>query len=231
MPSSPARLAIDRGGSGSVIGVYIQILPSPCILLENYTGPLFAKIDSIDPTDTPVLSDTMSQLETLSAHNAIDFSLSDPSRHEFSHFHDDNAKWDANILVNDILSFAPSTRINANTESYTVGEKLFPSLPPLLSGHPEVHMRNGVMNASRLTAAHEPDAEKAFFVADLSQVFRQHQRWVTSLPEIQPFYGSFCGLLHLILVTYHICHSCQMQSRPICHSPACRAGCGIRLCF
>ncbi|KAF9048930.1 ornithine decarboxylase [Panaeolus papilionaceus] len=49
------------------------------------------------------------------------------------------------------------------------------------------------MNASRLAADHEPDAEKAFFVADLSQVYRQHQRWVSALPEIQPFYAVKCN--------------------------------------
>lgn len=46
------------------------------------------------------------------------------------------------------------------------------------------------MNASRLAAENEPDAEKAFFVSDLSQVYRQHLRWKACLPEIQPFYGT-----------------------------------------
>ena len=41
----------------------------------------------------------------------------------------------------------------------------FPSLPPLLDGHSDVHLRNGIMNASRLALAHEPNAEQAFFVA------------------------------------------------------------------
>ncbi|KAF8193325.1 ornithine decarboxylase [Pholiota molesta] len=49
------------------------------------------------------------------------------------------------------------------------------------------------MNASRLAAEHVPDAEKAFFVADLSEVYRQHQRWRTCLPEIQPFYAVKCN--------------------------------------
>ncbi|KAF9072549.1 ornithine decarboxylase [Rhodocollybia butyracea] len=39
----------------------------------------------------------------------------------------------------------------------------------------------------------ELDAEKAFFVADLSQVYLQHQRWVTSLPKITPYYAVKCN--------------------------------------
>lgn len=70
------------------------------------------------------------------------------------------------------------------------GEVIFPELPPLYRGQPDVHMRNGILNARRLAAAGEPDAEKAFFVANLSEVYRQHQRWMGCLPEIQPFYGA-----------------------------------------
>ncbi|KAI5982890.1 hypothetical protein EDC04DRAFT_2840597 [Pisolithus marmoratus] len=66
------------------------------------------------------------------------------------------------------------------------GEAIFESLPPLFRGHPEIHLRNGVMNATRRAAANLPDAEKAFFVADLTQVYLQHQRWLHCLPEIEP---------------------------------------------
>jgi ornithine decarboxylase len=80
------------------------------------------------------------------------------------------------------------------------GDQIFPSLPPLLHGHPEVHMRAGVMNASRRAHADEPNAEKAFFVADLGHIYRQHQRWKACLPEIQPFYG--VSLTHLYYYLY-----------------------------
>jgi ornithine decarboxylase len=69
----------------------------------------------------------------------------------------------------------------------------FPDLPPLVVGRPEVHLRNGIMKAARASAAYEPDAERAFFVADLSQVYLQHLRWKKNLPEIEPFYGTCCG--------------------------------------
>ena len=67
---------------------------------------------------------------------------------------------------------------------------IIPGLPPLLHGHPDVHLRNGVIRSARLAAAGEPDAERAYFVADLSQVYRQHDRWKRLLPEIEPFYGA-----------------------------------------
>lgn len=68
---------------------------------------------------------------------------------------------------------------------------IFPDLPPLLHGHPDVHLRNGILAADCLAANHDPDAERAFFVADLSQVYRQHLRWRSCLPKIQPFYGQY----------------------------------------
>lgn len=133
----------------------------------------------------------MSRLEILPAVNPIEFPIS--SSDSFSHYHENNLPWPTNVLVNDILSSSPPLRVTAtpfNPDSHIHAEEvIFPSLPPLLSGHPEVHVRNGIMNASRRAAGHEPDAEKAFFVADLSQVYNQHQRWKACLPEIQPFYG------------------------------------------
>ncbi|KAJ3769009.1 ornithine decarboxylase [Lentinula raphanica] len=49
------------------------------------------------------------------------------------------------------------------------------------------------MEAIQLANDGEPDAEKAFFVADLSQVYKQHQRWVSRLPEITPYYAVKCN--------------------------------------
>ena len=68
-------------------------------------------------------------------------------------------------------------------------EKIFASLPPLFRGHPDFHLRNGIMNASRKAAENRINAGKAFFVADLGQVYRQHQRWLEYMPDIEPFYG------------------------------------------
>lgn len=69
----------------------------------------------------------------------------------------------------------------------------FAGLPPILRGHSDVHLREGVIRAARLAADHEPDAEKAFFVADLSLVYLQHQRFKRFLPEVEPFYAVKCN--------------------------------------
>lgn len=69
------------------------------------------------------------------------------------------------------------------------GEDVFPDLPPLFRGRPDVHLRNGILNARVLASSGVPDAEKAFFVGDLSVVYKQHMRWTRCLPDIQPFYG------------------------------------------
>jgi hypothetical protein len=70
------------------------------------------------------------------------------------------------------------------------GDIIFPGLPPLLRGHPDMHLRDGVIRAACLSAAGAPDAEKAYFVADLSYVYNQYERWQRNLPEIEPFYGA-----------------------------------------
>lgn len=105
-------------------------------------------------------------------------------------------------LVNDIISSSP-LRLTAESPIFSISPSSrsiseindpvspFPSLPPLFHGHPEIHLRNGILRASRL--AEEPDAEKAFFVGDISQVYRQHLRWKACLPEIEPFYAVKCN--------------------------------------
>lgn len=35
--------------------------------------------------------------------------------------------------------------------------------------------------------------EDSFFVADIGQVYRQHVRWITNLPRIEPFYAMKCN--------------------------------------
>ena len=122
----------------------------------------------------------MPQLEILSPHSPVDISpfserLPGPS-------------WSAQSVVQELLSKSPSTRI-VSDDGHMADEAIFPSLPPLRNGHPEVQLRDGIMRASRLALANEPDAEKAFFVADLSQVYMQHERWKKCLPEIEPHSG------------------------------------------
>ncbi|KAI1291238.1 hypothetical protein EDD11_009037 [Mortierella claussenii] len=39
----------------------------------------------------------------------------------------------------------------------------------------------------------DAEAENAFFVADLGEVYRQHMRWKTLLPRIEPFFAMKCN--------------------------------------
>ncbi|KAF8992367.1 hypothetical protein BDQ17DRAFT_1432443 [Cyathus striatus] len=110
----------------------------------------------------------MSQLETLPAAAVYDFPSTPVGEHHST----------------------PSLRLTAPPEK---AEHIFAGLPPLHSGHPEVHLREGIMNAALAAAAGESDAEKAFFVADLSVVYHQHMRWINALPEVQPFYAVKCN--------------------------------------
>ncbi|KAF8339638.1 pyridoxal-dependent decarboxylase, partial [Cantharellus anzutake] len=41
--------------------------------------------------------------------------------------------------------------------------------------------------------ANKPNAERAFFVADLGQVYKQYVRWKRCLPGIEPFYAVKCN--------------------------------------
>ncbi|KAJ6543568.1 ornithine decarboxylase [Mycena vulgaris] len=139
----------------------------------------------------------MSQIQTLPASYPVDFAVPRSSSHsEPLSFNrrSDGLTWTTNDLVND-LSSSPTLRLTASQFPGITNpdDNIFPALPPLLHGHPDIHLRNGIMNASRLAANHDPDAERAFFVGDLSQVYRQHLRWLACLPEIQPFYAVKCN--------------------------------------
>lgn len=131
----------------------------------------------------------MSQIEILPASSHADFAIScsPPTISGTFPRYNENLTWtdlDAAFDHQDTLTHSP------NEQQFPEGGlSLFEGLPPLLHGHREIHLRNGVMNASRLAADQEPDAERAFFVADLSEVYRQFQRWKTALPDIEPHYG------------------------------------------
>ncbi|KAJ7782982.1 pyridoxal-dependent decarboxylase [Mycena metata] len=87
---------------------------------------------------------------------------------------------------------APLLRPDSPLDFYddVLNESIFPDLPPLQHGHPDVHLRDGILAGHSLP---DPDAERAFFVADLGQVYAQHLRWRACLPRIQPFYAVKCN--------------------------------------
>lgn len=106
----------------------------------------------------------MSPVETLPAINVLDFSLTNQT----PHLHEN---WPANLNDSRVLT---CLRQQPSCESHlSAGDILFPSLPPLYHGHPDIHLRNGIISSNRSSDDHEPDSERAFFVADLSQVYHQ----------------------------------------------------------
>lgn len=85
------------------------------------------------------------------------------------------------------VAFGEEMDVNEDDEE----EEIFPDLPPVLHGYPAEHVRAGIVRAWACADAHGANAEKAFFVADLGEVSRQHERWELCLPGIEPFYGAF----------------------------------------
>lgn len=162
--------------------------------------------DLAGPSEPIAFPERMSQLEVLAAHSPVDFDFDivscSPSRFD-SFPRSFQEKVLANAIVNGL--FPPHVRHGPELPSHTDNAATtehdtrrdddvnIAGLPPLLRGHADSHMRNGVMTASQLAAAGEPDAEKAFFVADLSHVLHQHKRWKAYLPEIEPFYAIKCN--------------------------------------
>ncbi|THU88680.1 hypothetical protein K435DRAFT_781952 [Dendrothele bispora CBS 962.96] len=107
------------------------------------------------------------------------------------------------VTTDDHVGRPPSTQLPLN---------LFPDLPVLYTGHPSVHLREGIICAntcvnSESTFPKDPtfsasssesldgqsDGEGAFFVCDLSVVYQQHVRWMNALPGVRPFYAVKCN--------------------------------------
>ncbi|CCA74256.1 related to ornithine decarboxylase [Serendipita indica DSM 11827] len=94
------------------------------------------------------------------------------------------------------VSSSPVDIITPNTKVFGMG---LPSPPPERDEEgclPTIHtepvdslLRSGIASAALAAAAHQPDAEAAFFVADLGHVYRQHLRWTRCLPNVTPFYA------------------------------------------
>ena len=108
------------------------------------------------------------------------------------HLVSDQSAWPTDTSIE---GFPSHTTENSSLDKGPVAsvEHMFPSLPPLLHGHPDVHLRAGVIEASRLASLGKPDSERAFFVADLSSVYLQHQRWTRCFPDIKPYYAVKCN--------------------------------------
>lgn len=65
-----------------------------------------------------------------------------------------------------------------------------PGLATLSCGAPSDLVRSRILQSAFNAEMGEADAEKAFFVADLSVVYDQFVRFKRCLPEVEPFYGA-----------------------------------------
>lgn len=45
-------------------------------------------------------------------------------------------------------------------------------------------------NITRINKCGPVGGDEAFYIADLGQVTRQHQRWTRCFPDIRPYYGT-----------------------------------------
>ena len=63
------------------------------------------------------------------------------------------------------------------------------ALPTIHSGSVDSLLRAGILEAAMASSANQPDAEAAFFIADLGYIYRQHKRWQECLPHVTPCYG------------------------------------------
>jgi ornithine decarboxylase len=154
----------------------------------------------------------MSRLETFLALNPIDYIP--PSLG--SYILGRNHSWPSTIASS--MNLVTKSHYDDSSTKAVEEHAIFPGLPPLLVGHPDMHIRNGIMKALRLADAQMPDSEKAFFVADLSQIYQQHKRWKACLPEITPFYGRWD--ISMFLTDSDFFHySYQMQPRSIYSTP------------
>jgi hypothetical protein len=105
-----------------------------------------------------------------------------------------------------VLSMSSSSIENLSPRVQTFGlglpspppERDDDSLPIIHSGSVESLIQSGIIDAALASAANQPDAEAAFFVADLGHIYRQYIRWQRYLPNVTPFYGK-SGPIYIIV--------------------------------
>ncbi|CAE6381881.1 unnamed protein product [Rhizoctonia solani] len=108
---------------------------------------------------------------------------------------------DSSSSLSNIFSISPPTSRSVDrTSSHSIfainpaaPDIGFPGLPPLATGTTDEIINTNVAKALYDTEDEEPNVERAFFAADLSKVFSQHQRWVRCLPGVEPFYAVKCN--------------------------------------
>lgn len=91
----------------------------------------------------------------------------------------------------DLGGLAPVTSVTEKDDGEDV-DGFFVDLPPVLRGEPcDIIQR--LVRERQSASDGDVDAEKAFFVADLGDVWAQHMKWKQCLPRVQPFYAIKCN--------------------------------------
>ena len=96
-----------------------------------------------------------------------------------------------NTIINNSLPTPPPSH-STSPAPFDRQNSIFESLPQLKHGSVDRQLYNHLKS---LDSQLDPDLneEHAFFVADLSSVYKQHLRWKSELPRIEPFFAVKCN--------------------------------------
>ncbi|KAJ1962965.1 Ornithine decarboxylase [Dipsacomyces acuminosporus] len=100
-------------------------------------------------------------------------------------------------FIDSIVPSAATTAISTEVPGRYAPDQLHEMPSKLKSGHaveaalPRIS-HGSVQDAMRAKLS-QPDAEDAFFVADIGEVYRQFMQWTQHLPRVQPFYAVKCN--------------------------------------
>lgn len=46
------------------------------------------------------------------------------------------------------------------------------------------------------------DQERAFYIADIGNVLRKHQEWITKMPKVIPYFGMYIFYSYILIIIY-----------------------------
>ncbi|KAK0527937.1 Ornithine decarboxylase [Tilletia horrida] len=105
----------------------------------------------------------------------------------------EDASVSAKLALNNDLIVDATLNNNNNNNNDDDDDAFFPDYghSPIYTGSVTAQLRR-VLDSIDVDAC-EVNGENAFFIANLSEVYRQHVRWVKALPRVRPFYAVKCN--------------------------------------